>query len=540
MPAYCVKKQTMEAIDKMTKLVQEYFINSAQRFPDKIAINFKEKNLTYKQLDIESNQLANLLIKLNANRNDRIAFCLHKSHSSIISILGILKAGGCYVPLDANSPLSRLKYIVEDCQPAVIICDQETLEKTRLMLDELKQNNCFCPQLITISPLDKSTNNVIYSREDILKEKHSCPKSINIDSDLAYILYTSGSTGKPKGVMINHHNIISFVEWAVNRFGITEQDKLSNHAPMHFDLSTFDIYCTFKTGASLYLVPQEINLFPEKLISFIEDKELTIWLSVPSILVYLARMNVLTEKRMPKLRTIFSTGEVFPTPYLVQWMKLFPRKTFINMFGPTETTVECTYYIIKEIPTNTSKDIPIGNACEHLEIFALNEERKLINVGELGELYVKGPSVSTGYWNNLEKTEQAFIKNPFSPRSQEKVYKTGDLVVLNEDGTYTFRGRKDNQIKFMGYRIELGEIESALYSLEYIKEAAVIFLPEDGGKIVGFTSLNHDAKVEMIKADLSKVIPKYMLPRTITIMKKLPRTSTGKIDKVNLKAQIEI
>jgi len=523
----------------MIKLAQEYFLQSTKLYPLKRAVNFQTENITYEELNLFTNQLSNFLLKNNVKRNDRIAFYVEKSINSIKSILGILKADCCYVPLDPKSPPVRLRQIIEDCLPSIIIADNSTIKNIPLLLQDLNISDYHPPIIILNKKEIKETNETDYHfQEEIEQESSLLPIPKNGSKDLAYIFYTSGSTGKPKGVMITHGNIISFTNWAVSRFNITENDKLSNHAPMHFDLSTFDIYCTFKSGATLFIVPYELNLFPEKIVQFIEKNELTIWLSVPSILVYMARMNVLSPQRMPTLKMIFSTGEVFPTPFLVQWMQLYPHKKFINMFGPTETTVECTYYIIDEIPQDLSKNIPMGKACDHLEVFALNDTNQKTTVGEVGELYVRGPAVSPGYWNNPEKTAQTFVLNPLFPHLNDYVYKTGDLVELKEDGNYLFRGRKDNQIKFMGYRIELGEIEAAIYSLKYIKEAGVIFIPADEkSEIVAYLSIKEEKTIEQIKKDIGTIVPKYMVPRTIIIEKELPRTSTGKVDKVTLKSK---
>ena len=524
----------------MNKLVQEYFIASAQRYPSKIAVNFQHQNITYQELEAYSNQLAHLLRSLGVQRNDRVAFYVEKSIDSIKCLLGILKADGCYVPFDPKSPLPRLRQIMEDCQPAVIICNAGTLSNTRTLVQEVtstgqKTKPDYQPKIVVLAATEFHEDNV-YNEKDLVQQSVRPPWFRNTSKDLAYIFYTSGSTGKPKGVMISHANIISFTEWAVERFAITAEDHLSNHAPMHFDLSTFDIYCTFKSGASLFMVPYELNLFPEKLVQFIEERKLTVWLSVPSILVYLARMGVLRPERIPTVRLIFSTGEVFPTPYVIQWMQLFPHKTIVNMFGPTETTVECTYYIIDRIPTDPHKNIPIGKSCDHLEVFALNEQNILLQEGEVGELYVRGPSISPGYWNDPEKTRLAFIPHPLFPQLNDPVYKTGDLVELTKGGNYFFRGRKDNQIKFMGYRIELGEIEAALYALPYIREAAVVFLAaEENSEIIAFLSLRQEQEIEKIKLDLARLIPKYMVPKIIVIMAELPRTSTEKVDKLTLK-----
>ena len=522
----------------MVKLIQDFFLTSAQKFPQKVAVSHYDQQITYQDLDQKSNQLAHQLRSLGLQRNDRVAFNLHKSIKSILSILAILKADAGYVPLDSRSPVPRLKQIVEDCKPRIIICDLQTLNETRQLVEEAK-TSAYQPQIMVLDQLPPGESSHYYGQEHLSIQPTTSLHSRNGSHDLAYIFYTSGSTGKPKGVMITHANVIHFTKWAVKRFGITAEDRLSNHAPMHFDLSTFDIYCTFKAGATVCIVPYELNLFPEKVVRYIEENNLTIWLSVPSILVYMLRVNALNPERIPSLRMIFSTGEVLPTPYLVELMKMFPHKKFINMFGPTETTVECTYYVIDQMPTDVSKNIPIGKGCDHLEVFALNDKGQSIHRGEVGELYVRGPSVSPGYWNNPEKTNEAFVQNPLFPLLNDKVYKTGDLVELGEEGNYIFRGRKDNQIKFMGYRIELGEIQAAIYSLSYVQEATVIFIDDkEKSEIISFLTTRQnctDVNTEMVQKDLAGLIPKYMIPKTLRLVSSLPRTSTGKIDNVTLK-----
>ncbi len=535
----------LSGVGKMVRLIQEYFMKSAQLFPNQVAVNFKEENITYTELHAYSNKLAHFLIHIGIQQNSRIAFCLHKSLHSIKSVLGILKADCCYVPLDPHSPPERLQQIVEDCSPAVVLCDTATLDHTLSILQR-RNGDSPLPKLIVLSPQDFNTKRYqkehqgeLYTEEAVLQQPETPRPFENKGSDLAYIIYTSGSTGKPKGVMITHANVISFIEWVVPKFHIAREDILSNHAPMHFDLSTFDMYSTFKSGARLVLVPPELNSFPERLVQFMEQKEISVWMSVPSILTYIAKVDILNPTRIPQLRLIIPTGEVFPTPFLAQWMNLFPQKTFVNMFGPTETTVECTYYIIDKVPTDLSLNIPIGKACDHLEVFALKEDGTIAGVGELGELYVRGLSVSPGYWNNQQKTEEHFVKNPLFSNLNDKVYWSGDLVQLQEDGNYLFKGRKDHQIKYMGHRIELGEIEAALQSLPTVREAIVIFSKiHEAGKLVAYVALSKSMDHAQIQEELSTLLPKYMIPE-IKIVEKLPRTTTGKIDRMKVNEDYE-
>mgnify|MGYP001576008479 CR=1 FL=1 len=502
----------------MVELAQQYFSESALKFPGKIAVDFKDSKITFADLDKSSNQLARALKSTGVKKGDRVCFCLPKSIDSIKSILAILKADAAYVPLDAKAPRARLEQVAADAQPAVIICNGQTLE---LVGDFGRVFNLDAER----SRIDsESDGGLVYE---------------NDSSNLAYILYTSGSTGKPKGVMITHANIINATEWAVEELGITSEDKMSQHPPLHFDLSTFDLYCAFKSGATLYLVPEELSLFPGQLVRLIEEKKLTIWDSVPSVMVYMSTAGLVKSGRMSTVKKIFFNGEGFPTKFLAEWMRAFPDKEFVNMYGPTETTVQCTFYRIPpEPPKDLTKLVPIGRACRGVEVFAVKENGTIAKAGEEGELYVGGLGVGKGYWNNPEKTKTAFLDFP----GQGRVYKTGDLVRLRPDGDYEFIGRRDFQVKVRGHRIELGDVEAALYSLPYVKEAGVIVVaaPETNGTElvagVGLKELNTEGN---IKNDLSKIIPPYMVPRRIIISDSMPRTSTGKIDRVSLKNKYE-
>jgi len=273
----------------MVKLIQQYLSDSARKFPDKAAANFRDQNITFRELDLGSNQLARVLQKYGVNPGDRVSFCLHKSINSLISILGILKADAVYVPLDARAPAQRLQKIINNAEPKLIICDNKTagLIKSK----------------IAILNLDKEKNNI-----DALPVTGLIYK--NRPKDAAYILYTSGSTGEPKGVVISHANIINATDWAVSALKIKSSDKLSQHPPLHFDLSTFDLYCAFKSGATLFLVPEEISLFPGQLLKFIEDKKLSIWNSVPSVMVYLSTAKLIKPDRLTSLKKIFFASAV--------------------------------------------------------------------------------------------------------------------------------------------------------------------------------------------------------------------------------------
>ena len=489
----------------MAKLVQDYVAQSVKKFPSKPALVINGQSITYAGLDKKSTQLANFLKEKGVRQGDRVCLYLPKSINSFISIIAILKADAIYVPINISTPEARFMQIVPDSGSRFVIVN----ERKSLLPD--------------ISAVGEYIN--FNTEKDIFIEERNNPINYaNDESDTAYILYTSGSTGVPKGVMITHGNIINATDWAVDEFGINENDRMSQPPPLNFDLSTFDIYTAFKSGATLYPVSEELSLFPGTLLKFIEENELTIWNSVPSVLVYLWNSGLVKPDRLKPVRKIFFNGEGFPTKFLAEWMKIFPEKEFVNMYGPTETTVQCTFYRISEPPQDLTKLVPIGKACRNVEVFDID-----------GELYVGGQGVGAGYWNNPEKTAASFVADP-RPGKRGTVYKTGDLVRLRADGNYEFLGRKDNQVKIRGNRIELGDVDAALYSLPYINEAAVIAVADSqsgGNKLVAFVDLKKFDEID-IKKDLERLIPPYMIPDEVRVLQ-LPKTSTGKIDRPKLK-----
>lgn len=472
----------------MANLIQDYLAESAKRFPEKPAVWDRGNEISFSELETQSNQLARWLQKNGVTRGDRVAFLFPKSIYSFVAIFGIAKADAIYVPINHAAPEQRINQIIEDASPKLILRGEE--------------------------------------RNEWVKESAEALVYKNSPSDVAYILYTSGSTGKPKGVMIKHSNIINATDWAVDELGITKNDKMSQHPPLHFDLSTFDIFSGVKSGVSLYVVPEEFSLFPGQILKFIEKNNLTIWNSVPSVMVQLCVLNLIKPGRMPSLKKIFFNGEAFPSKFLAEWMRAYPEKQFVNMYGPTETTVQCSFYKMKEIPENSNWP-PIGKACRNVELFDVD-----------GELFVGGFGVGAGYWNDKEKTKKSFVAHPFD-KNKGLVYKTGDLVKLRKDGNYEFIGRKDNQVKIRGNRIELGDVDKALYSIPYIKEAAAVALADSasgGNKLVAFLDAEGIKNGSSIKTDLAKLVPAYMIPDEI-IFRALPKTSTGKIDRVKIKEE---
>ena len=490
--------------------------------------------MTYRELQEQSNRLAHLLRENGVRRGDRVGIYFPKCVESIVCMFAALKAGAVYVPLDPQAPPERIAYIIQNCGIRTLLTNHEksqTLDATTLQL----LDQCV---LTDQSPKAGGGERTILWNT-LSQFPASEPTGLNLtETDLAYILYTSGSTGRPKGVMLSHQNALTFVEWCAETFQIRSEDRLSNHAPLHFDLSVFDIYNSIEAGATLYMITEDLALFPTTLANFIETKGITVWYSVPSALTLLLLHGNLNPDKTRHLRTILFAGEVFPMKYLRQLAEMLPNVELYNLYGPTETNV-CTYYKVERDLLANMNNLPIGKACANTEVFAVNDKDQIVTTaGEAGELYVRGPAVTYGYWADPEKTKKMVVPNRFKEHFAENMYRTGDLVTLLEDGNYSFLGRRDSMIKSRGYRIELGEIETALLSHPGVKEAAAIAVPDEvvGNRITAVVSPHalHSLKAAELQQYCGTRIPRYMIPELIEFRESLPKTSTGKIDRVQL------
>lgn len=522
----------------MLYLLPHLLSHSAKEYPHKASVVCGSEKITYGELDEITTKLAVVLRENGVKRGDRVGIYLNKSISSVVGINAIPKAGAVYVPFDPNAPLSRLSYIVQNSEIRCILTSTKKAGSINKMFPE---NN----PLKVIVLLDDQTSPIEDVPVKVIRwstvKSADCvrtPENSYTEMDLAYILYTSGSTGVPKGVMISHLNALTFVNWSHDEFGIRTTDNVSSHAPLHFDLSIFDIFTSIKAGATIFLVPEELSIFPRRLINFIKDNRITVWYSVPSILTHMIVHGNMKSHSFPDLRLILFAGEVFPVKYLRELMEIIPDADYFNLYGPTETNV-CTFYQVKQIESDRSKPVPIGKACNNIEAFALDDNKNLITVPcRVGELYVQGSCVAQGYWGDPEKTEICFIKNFLPPGTGKKMYRTGDLVTLDQEGNFHLIGRKDHMIKSRGYRIEIGEIETALYNHPGIKEAVVVPIPDEliTNRIKAFlVPLQAGSTTKMeIEKYLAERIPHYMIPEIIEFCETLPKTSTGKIDRTRL------
>ncbi|WP_270965762.1 AMP-binding protein, partial [Campylobacter upsaliensis] len=347
----------------------------------------------------------------------------------------------------------------------------------------------------------------------------------HIDTNLLYVFFTSGSTGLPKGVSISHKSVIDYAFWVSEEFELDENEIIANQAPLYFDNSILDIFPTIKEGGSVHLVPNSLFAFPLKVLEYLENEGVNTIFWVPSVLIYFANTQALEKFKLEKLKKVLFCGEIMPNKQLNYWRTHLPHTLFANLYGPTEITDVCCFYKVDR-EFKDDELLPIGKACKNTELLVFDENKNFINeVGKKGELFVRGTSLSLGYYNDIEKTKAAFIQNPLHHNYLDLLYKTGDIVAYNEFGELLCYGRIDNQIKFKGHRIELGEIEAVLNSHEKIKNSACIFKDD---KLIAF----YESEEELdLKGFCKQKLPPYMIASSFVRVEKFALNANGKIDR---------
>lgn len=501
--------------------------NASHHRPNNVAVVDPNKaKISYGDLNRVADDICAALNRHGIGAGHRVGIYAAKSIGSLASIFSVLKTGATYVPVDSSAPASRNHYIFSDCAVKVIVADRHMAEGA------WAEHNGDSPTIIESLP------SLIPFGADLVLLKG--PRADTVDDqpvvdDLAYILYTSGSTGNPKGVMLTHSNALSFIDWCSDTFQPNEHDRLSSHAPFHFDLSILDIYVSIKHMATLVLIGAELGKQPTGLASVIAEEKMSIWYSTPSILRLLVEFGKIDTYDCSALHIVLFAGEVFPIKHLRALKSLWPTPRYFNLYGPTETNV-CTYYEVPfEIPADQDEPFPIGRPCSGDETKVMHENNQEVPKGQEGELYVSGGSVMAGYWNLPDRNAKAFFKDD----SDAVWYKTGDIVREDEDGHYIYIGRRDRMVKRRGYRVELGEIESALYRHSAVTEAAVVALPDqqDDLCIKAFLTWMDDTPPSIIalKKFCADNLPNYMIPDRFSVQSCLPKTSTNKIDYQKLK-----
>ena len=503
----------------MKKCITDYLDEVASTHKLKnVFVENKEKKITYNEFTKSSKKIATGILSQNGIYNKPIAIFIDKSIDCLKAMFGILYSGNFYCVLDTTSPIERIKTIIDTLNPVLILTNTKNLSK-------LESNN-LQKQIINIDDLIDPIDNKIL--------KHV--QEARIDTDPAYVLFTSGSTGVPKGSVITHKSLIAYATWFKETFDINEKTIFGNQTPFYFSMSVSDIYSTILSGATLNIIPKINFSFPMNLIKYLNEYKINTIYWVPSALCIVANLDTFNYILPKYLEKVLFAGEVMPMPQLNIWRKYVKNVMYANLYGPTETTDICTYYIVNR-KFKDNETLPIGKNCNNLDILLVNEKGEKATKDEIGEIFVRGSFVGSGYYNNLEKTNQAFVQNPLNKSYPEIVYKTGDLGKYNKFGEIEYYGRKDFQIKHMGYRIELGEIETNINSLKGLTVCACIY-DIINKKIVLFYEAQNLDETDVILY-INKKLLKYMQPNKVIRLQNMPYNANGKIDRVKLKEMYE-
>lgn len=499
----------------MQKNVIEYLQKTVSRYPNKAAVVDETGMLTFAELWDKTQRISSALLAFKL-KNQPIGVYMPKGRMMVAAFAGVNMSSNFYVPLDVKMPEARVNSILSVLDAQIIVTDREHYGALTVFCGDRK-----------IVVIESALEDVEVRESDLSRQ---------IDTDPVYAIFTSGSTGTPKGVVVSHRGVIDYIDWAVTTFGITSESVIGNQAPFYFDNSTLDIYLMYATGATLNVIPETCFAFPAKLIDYLNDNKITFVFWVPFVLVNVANLNILATKKPEYLKDVFFAGEVMPNKHLNYWRKHLPQCRYVNLYGPTEITVDCTYYEVKR-EFDDAEPLPIGVPCRNSDVLILVDRQRKAEVGEQGELCVRGSSLALGYYNDAEKTELSFIQNPLQSHYPEKIYCTGDIVYENELGEIMYVGRVDAQIKHNGYRIELGEIENAVLGTKMVDNCCVVY-DFNRKRIVLFYQAAQDINLAEFRKSLAAKIPRYMLPTEYRREQTLKQNNSGKIDRAYYKAQV--
>lgn len=496
----------------MQKNVLEYLEESARRYPDKVAFSDENGEITFSKLLDSSKKIGSAIAERTDVKNRPIGVVCDRNFRTIEAFMGVLQSGNFYVPIDASMPQLRFDTIIAGLAPELILySDRDKIS--------FSKNDIFFNY-------DTAKN----INEPLLRER----RNTVLDIDPVYVIYTSGSTGVPKGIVISHKSVIDFVDWMTDAIGYVHEDIFANQAPFYFDCSVKDLYLTLKLGARDCIIPKKLFMFPTMLVDFLNENRVTALTWATSGFNLVAGSGILKKKKPEYLKKVAVGGEAMLAKNLNCWRNAMPEVKYVNLYGPTEVTVDCTYYVV----SGEFKDydaIPIGKACENKQVLLLDDELKPVKRGTAGEICVRGIGLAHGYYNEPEKTAAAFVKNP-NTLYNDYIYRTGDIGIEQPDGNIVFCARRDGQIKHMGYRIELGEIERGINSLAEIT-SAICFYDSARDRIVCVYEGNIDSRA--IVKGVAGILPKYMLPNIYRQVDMMPYNANSKVDRIKLREEYE-
>ncbi len=520
---------TSGQVDAPTESLYALLDASARRHPQAVAVDFMGTQMTYRQLASASERVAGFLAGRGIGPGHRVGFYFHKCVDALIALFALIRVGATYVPFDLQAPTARIQAICKQCGIRGIVAGAlpdglRHLDWALVSEPPDDEDGSFDGELLNLAEALQA---------DPLTEVPAPPP----EGDIANILYTSGSTGQPKGVMVTSQSLLHFSAWGVETFGLTPDDRVANHAPYSFDLATFDIFAAVRAGATMCPFPDAARGHPYRTTRFIEQERITVWYSVPWVLVLMVLRGSLASRDLSTLRHVLFAGEVMPPEHLRTWMELAPQARYWNLYGPTETNV-CTYHQVVADDLDDPEGIPIGKPIRDTQVWVVDDKDRPLPSGEVGELLVAGPTVFAGYHRDRRASARRLID---APEGEGKACKTGDRVYQREDDVLVFQGRTDRMVKSRGYRIEPGEIEAAVAEHPSVAEAAVVSVKHllRGTSLVGFVSLHDGAELSPgeLSAYCREHLPPYMVPNQWAFLDLLPRTPHGKIDLKGLARQ---
>lgn len=510
----------------MKTSVYNYFTETAQHHSGKTAVIEGAQSWSFEQLQQATHALAGVLLQNAVAPNAVISVLLKKSFRVVVADFAIMGIGCAYMNLDVKSPAPRIGKILEVVRPTLVITDAQGLAL-------LEQIAGFGVPVLDLDGCD------LHGMVAMALEGNLGKARLNsiIDTDPHCVINTSGSTGVPKGVILNHRSFINFMQWSADTLDIDGSEVVGSLSPVIFDIFSYELCMLAFKGSTLCLIDERLSPYPLKILEVLEKEQINYIFWVPTIMVNIANMGLLEKFSLPDLKMVMFAGEVFPTIHFNKWYDRFPGVRFVNLYGPIEITLDCTYYIINErIPDD--QPIPMGYACRNMELLVLNEAGTEVHDGQVGELYVRGSSLAMGYYNNSEQTTGAFIQNPLNQSYPEIIYRTGDMVV-RQAGLYHFKGRSDSLIKHLGYRIELADIEhSILITIEAVLNVCVVY-SHSRKEIIAYCELREPLNLKTFRSELSKTLPSYMIPGRLVEVEQIPMNTNGKIDRLHFKKLTE-
>ena len=544
----------------MTYLLPQLLDRAAERDSGRDGYRVPKRGLSYGELFARANRLAHALRADGVRRGDRVGIFMPRDLESAVAVYGILRAGAAFVPIDPHAPAAALAQIIEDCGLRHLISHRQQLKTLRALASKGETGlhgvhglhglqSVFGLEAPPERPIDGLSFYPWQSLEAFPADR--APDVFMMEDDLAYLMYSSGSTGRPKGIMHTHRSGLAYARLSAETYDVQPSDRIGNHSPLHFDMSTFGYFTSPYAGATTVLIPEAHTKLAASLSKLIEDERLTIWYSVPLALIQLLTRGAIEKRDLSSLRWVLFGGEPFSRQHLHALMRQWPNARFSNVYGPAEVN-QCTYYHVPP-PAEDADDaapVPIGREWANTEGLVLDSDDQLTPIGEAGELVVRSPTMMAGYWARPDLDVSAFYRQLVGGGFERIFYRTGDLVVRHENGEMVFLGRQDRQVKVRGYRLELDEIERTAMAHDAVEEAGVVPVAsgsdasgsrEIQGLYAAFTVKPDAGPVDAaeLRAFLAERISHYAVPQKIERVDAFPRTSSGKIDRRRLRELAE-